>query len=83
MRCPLDVRKVKAAAHGRDHPVDLVERDGSGAEHGRPVGVADGVAQLGGEGGPALVAVAAVKVRAPKTTRLLLKGIIVLAKGSP
>ena len=49
-----------AAAHGRDHPVDLAECDGRGAEHGRPISVANGVAQLCGDGGPALVAVAAM-----------------------
>ena len=53
-----------ACSHGRDDAVDLVERQRRGGQHGRPVGVADRVAQLRGDGGPARVPVTAMQVRA-------------------
>ena len=63
MRCAVDV-VMRRRAHRRDDAVDLVERQRRGRQHGRPVGGADGVAQLGGDGGPARVAVAAMQVGA-------------------
>ena len=42
---------MNAAAHGLDDAVDLVECECRGGQHGGPVGTADGVAQLRGNGG--------------------------------
>ena len=60
---------IDAASDGRDDAVDLVERQRRSGQHGRPVGVADRVAQLSGDGGPARVPVAAMQIRAAQTAR--------------
>ncbi len=53
-------------AHRRDHPVHLTERQRRRRQQGGPVGHPDGVSQLGGDGRPRGVAVAAVQVSAAK-----------------
>src|SRR4051795_4845017 len=55
MRCAVDVGDAHAVADRRDDAVDLVERQRRGGKHGRPVGVANGVAELRGDDGPARI----------------------------
>lgn len=53
-------------ANRPDHPIDLAERQRRRRQQGRPIGDADGVAQLRGDGGPRRVTVSAVQIRTPQ-----------------
>jgi hypothetical protein len=70
-------------AHRRDHAVHLAERQRCRREQGGPVGHPDGVPQLGGDGRPRGVAVAAVQVRAAQTAWVPRTVVAQLRTGNP